>query len=244
MQDAVRTGWLTPEEDVLALSVLGGLGWNLRHVFPRTVRFDPAGAAALCETSTFAAALRMFTRKLVHLHRKPVLLKSPPHIDWLPGILRVFPQARFVTIFRDPLRHYASLRAAERAGGPTWSALQCAPGLDDDDRLAGVEFSLERYFSSGRHLIPAGSLVEIRHEDLVADEPGTLLRIQRALAGSGPPGLGLSAPGAACEPRPYATNVYPEPDAATCTRIIRAYRHLYEAGYYRPPGRQSADGSG
>lgn len=229
--DNVRTGWLTPEEDVLALSVLGGLGWRLRHVFPRTVHLTPSEVASLGETAAFTTALRFFTRKLVHLHRKPVLLKSPTHIDWIPGILRVFPAARFVVIFRDPVRHYASQHAVSMMRGPRWSSLQCSHENEDAHHLAATESTLNRYFDVNRALIPRNRLVEIRHEDLAADETATLGRIHEALAGSSPPWLAPSLP-LSLPPRPYQPNIYGELGQAELRRIRQAYRRLYEHGFY------------
>lgn len=230
--DNVEVGWLTPEEDVIALQVLMGLGTGVRHLFPWRYPPDPARDASLGETPEFARALQDFTRKLVHLHCKPVLLKSPPHLNWLPDILQAFPRARFVVIFRDPVRHFASQAAALTLSGPRWSSLQSFRPWSDAERLAAVEFAFERYFGQTKALVPPGRLVEIRHEDLVADERGTLLKIREGLADSAPERLMLSVPRDTAAPKPYQPNKHPEPDKKVRRQIRHAYRRLYEGGYY------------
>lgn len=231
--DNMQTGWLTPEEDVFALQVLMGMGNGLRHIFPQRYPPDFEREATLCDRPEFVEALRQFTRKLVFLHGKPLLLKSPPHINWLPAILRVFPRARFVVIFRNPARHFASQKAVVSASGPSWSALQSRRPWSMDEQLAVVAHTLERYFVSTRALMPAGRFVEIRHEDLVADEACTLRRIHEALAASAPPHLVPSAPpDDAPPPHPYQPNQHPEPDEETLLKIRHAYRRLYTGGYY------------
>ena len=104
--DNVRMGWLSPAEDKVALCVLTSSGSRLRRVFPRTFDgcLDAQGSSSdiKAQHPDFDMALAAFSRKLVFLHGRYPLFKSPEHTAAIPQILEVFPQAKFVTILRNP----------------------------------------------------------------------------------------------------------------------------------------------
>ncbi len=177
--DDIMTNWLSPEEDDVALGLLAGCGDRIDLVFPRHTQFPPTSPEA------FRTTLQSFTRKLVEVHGRPVLLKSPAHTERIPEILEAFPEARFVTLFREPIAMLASYMAMLTTGNPLWCTLQWPPSYQADEILDWLQDAVPKYFAD-RHLIPAGQLVEVRHEDLVADEPATLEAIYS--------GLGLPMP--------------------------------------------------
>lgn len=183
--DNLRVGWDSPEEDIVALSILASKGERLDMVFPRDAalcRNAPPGDSAGREQSLeLLRALRGFTDKLTRLHRKRVLLKSPGHMARIREILEVFPRARFVTIFRNPVQQVASMRAMRDSGNAFWCALQWP--VPRGIQLAGSRQGrvLELYFRY-RAAIPHGHLVETTFEELVADREGTIGRICEKLS--------------------------------------------------------------
>jgi hypothetical protein len=221
--DAVKVGWLSPDEDSIALAILAGRGDRMQSIFCRTA----AGSEMPAEM--FRSALTWFTRKLVHLNRKPLILKSPGHIQRIQDILHVFPDARFVAIFREPEAVVASIVAMHQSAAKFWSALQWPPSRNTAaivDRLAD---SLNRYFDT-RPMIPPQNLVEVRYEDLVADERGTLALIYRS--------LNLLPPAVPDNPRkkrPYSRRNNPPLDADMQASVRHAFRRLFEAGWYPEP---------
>jgi hypothetical protein len=56
------------------------------------------------------------------VYRKPLLFKSPQHTGHVAEILTIFPEARFVTIFRNPLHQNNSQRQAATSDNKTWGA--------------------------------------------------------------------------------------------------------------------------
>ena len=222
--DNVRVGWLSPAEDSIALAVLAASGDPQQAVFRRTA---PLGAMP---SNVFRSALAAFTRKLVHAHHRSLLLKSPGHMERIPDILAVFPDARFVTIFRDPRSTLASVLSFFRSPGVLWSALQWPPPRGVDDLIGEMGVSMDRYFEA-RDLIPPANLVEVRHEDLVADESGTLGAIYTWL-GIAPPSSALRAAARGESSRPYSRNVHPPLDDAVRAKLETACRRLFDAGWY------------
>jgi len=98
------------------------------------------------------------------------LLKSPSHIDAVDSILKVFPDARFVQMHRDPVKavaSFASLCAAFR-GLCSNSVDMAEVGEQALDRLA-IDF--ERYLMV-RKQCDSASFVDLQYRDLV-DKPMT-----------------------------------------------------------------------
>lgn len=177
--DNLRVGWASPEEDIVALAILASQGERVSRIFPRN-----AVQARGIPTDTFKESaksldlilcLRGFLQKLTHLHGKRALLKSPGHMGRVKEILEVFPQARFVTIFRNPLHQTASLRALRGSGNPFWCALQ-RPLCINSTPFQNQKVFLRSYFAI-REAIPAEHLFETTFEELVADRSGTISRI-------------------------------------------------------------------
>jgi hypothetical protein len=221
--DGVTTHWLSPEEDSIALSILVGRGGRLDGVFPRE---EPAGMPAWA----FEEALAEFTRNLVSVHGKPVLLKSPSHVGYLRSILNVFPRARFVMIYRDPRAVVASMARMVNTRNRSWCTLQWPPPLRIDDLLPNYARQVDLFFRE-RHLIPPGRLVEIRHEDLVADEAGTIARLYDGLGLDPPPAAARIAPGRAVVPRGQGG------DSIDGGWLVEAFGPIYDKGIYsRPDG--------
>lgn len=206
--DNVQTGWLSPEEDNIALTLLAGTGSRLLQVFQRNESYrDSLGAdAGLNETqaSLFTDALIEFSKKLVYLKRARPLFKSPNHTAKIPEILSAFPEARFVTILRHPFHQFASLKAMQTSSTRTWSALQEKPPVTDQQRLNYMTSTLERYMNT-RLAIPANHLCEIHYEDLVQNKNETMKKIYSK--------LNLGSPPESATPQKdssYKTNDHPE----------------------------------
>ena len=109
--DHVKVGWLTPEEDEFALTVLAADGPWLGACFPERHQ-EYLAQSPLNPRWTggdrWKQALKTFTQKLTYRYNLPLVLKSPLHMMRIPEILTLFPHARFVTIFRDPIQQTQS----------------------------------------------------------------------------------------------------------------------------------------
>ena len=231
--DNVQVGWMQPEEDDLAIFALTGLRGCVWRVFPRDTSAERAGEffidAAAPEAREWKQALRRFTRKLSALHRKPLLLKSPSHTTKVAEILSVFPEARFVTIFREPRSHFQSYRAMFGSNATGWEDLQVRPPREDHEFLKVIGRQLRHYFAT-RSLIPKGQLVEIRHEDLLAHSKKTLEAVFGSWGQSVP--SELFARLGKQEAKLYQRNSYLPLGAEISEAIYAAYAPLYERTYY------------
>ena len=183
--DGIKLGWSSPEEDNIALGIIAGQGPRVDVVFPKrhayTEVFQPLEERSEEERNAFRRALTTFTRKLVYCRKRPLILKSPAHAVCIADILEVFPEARFVGIIRKPAAQLASLRHLLAVTIPeSWAVLQDRPQVTDEDLLIRIGHHIRAYCRARAEIRPE-NLVEVRYEELVADEEGTLDRIYACL---------------------------------------------------------------
>ena len=109
------------------------------------------------------------------------MLKSPPHTGRVEELLRMFPKAKFIHMVRDPRKLYASTLRL-------WQSLSDVQGmqaLEDDTKIrAFIWDCLNRMyaaFEAARAQMPAGSLIDVRYEDLIAQPEATVEKIYQQL---------------------------------------------------------------
>lgn len=231
--DQVQVGWSSPEEDEFALTALLADGPWMGAVFPgskakyrRHYSMYPDWEGA----SSWQEGLNYFTRKLVWEHRRPLVLKSPLHTGRIPDLLSVFPEARVLTIFRDPRDQWQSALGTTRHSDGHWPALQNYQ-VKSEGMYDLMQFMLDRYFQT-RDQIPEDRLLEVTYEKLLSDTPGVLGEIHEKLNLSGllPTLQGLERDNWL---RSYRPNQHPELTQEERSEIVLRYRSLYEAGYYQ-----------
>ena len=125
----------------------------------------------------------------------------------------------------------ASIVNTARSAAMVWNALQWPSSWPVEYVIDSIGESIDGYFDA-RHLIPPGNLVEVRHEDLVADEAGTLARIYEGI------GLQQPHPSAAHRPagptREYRRNAHHPLDKDVLELLRSRCARMYEAGWYPP----------
>lgn len=177
--DEMRVAVDNPQEDEVALATMGVPSPYLSFAFPNA---GPVAADYLDLTSLSDEARQewidrwiTFLKRVAYRGGKRLVLKSPTHTARLQTILKVFPNAKFVHLVRDPLTLYASTRRFYRSLNET-------QGLQRHDRevewlnehvLATFERVYAR-FEEDRKLIPEGNLIELAYEGLVADPIATV----------------------------------------------------------------------
>jgi len=183
--DNMKLGTDLPQEDEFALAILTGRSPYMGHSFPRRwahyMRYLDFRDVAPAERREWQRGLLDFVRKLtVYRGPRPLLLKSPPHTARIPLLLELFPDARFIHIHRNPYRVFQSNLHMLTEGLPLAK-------IQSGDLPEPEQFVIDRYnrlhdaYFADRSRIPAGHLVDIRFETLVADPVGTLEAIYMAL---------------------------------------------------------------
>jgi hypothetical protein len=182
--DRVPLGWGQPREDEFALCALGLPSPYLTAAFPNRPPQHPEyldlrGLSAR-KRHAWMRVYRRFLQALTFKKQKRLLLKCPPHTARLPVLRRMFPDARFVHIVRDP---FAVIPSTLRL----WRTVFESLGLQKPT-FAGLEAfvfaNFERLYAcleEDRHLVKPNRFHELRYEDLVADPVGQVRSIYERL---------------------------------------------------------------
>lgn len=181
--DNMPMGWDRPQEDEFALCNLGEASPYLTVAFPNrppvyeeflTLDVSPAAEQRWMRT------LRKFLQKVTYAHPKRLIIKSPPHTARVRTLLKMFPEARFVYLVRNPFVLFPSTVHL-------WQRLYDSHGLQVPT-YAGLEQHVLRTFEriyerfeADRALIPPGRLYELKYEDLVQDSTARMAEIYQQL---------------------------------------------------------------
>lgn len=115
-----------------------------------------------------------------HAPGRRIVLKSPSNLARIPHVLRIFPEARFVNIVRNPFAVYSSLANMFRKLIPIHQLQDVE--WDEVERLIVDTYrtNMKRYLLD-RSLIPRNRLVEMRFEDLESAPAAELRRVYDSL---------------------------------------------------------------
>lgn len=182
--DNMRVGWDRPQEDEFALALLGAPSPYNTLAFPNRGPVDNAAydldGLPQVDRERWARTFEWFVRSIAIKDPRRLILKSPPHTCRVPTLLKLFPDARFIYLVRDPFVVYSSTVNL-------WKTLYRMQGLHEPNFDGLEEQVLDRFvhfhqrMKATRGLIPQGRLVELRYEDLTADPMGQTERIYREL---------------------------------------------------------------
>lgn len=113
--------------------------------------------------------------------RERLLVKNPVNTARIAHLLKLYPDARFIHIHRDPYAVVHSTRRFFEAVIPTL-CLEELPGEDFlDDLILDVYDRMHRDYQAQKHLIPAGQLLEMDYAELMRDPMGSMHRIYAQL---------------------------------------------------------------
>jgi hypothetical protein len=180
-QDDVPVGFDRPQEEEFGMLMLGAGTPYVTHAWPR---FGPADTEYLdfkglseAERKKWADAYMWFYRRLALKHGgRPLVMKTPANAARLKLLTKLFPDARYIYLSRNPLKVFPSTVKL-------WRALYSVQGLHNppyldrwlDDYVLDMFARLTEDYEEDRHLIPPDRLIELRYEDLIKD-PIAILR--------------------------------------------------------------------
>lgn len=174
---------------------------------------------------------------------KRLVLKSPSHTLRTAEILRLFPDARFIHIVRDPYKIFRSsekTRVAMASVLALQTHMPTANGLEPGLIRDFVEFHAD--FHAVKDDIPDDQLITIRYEDLRADPPGVLREIYTALDLGDYDQIAPLIEAKMAQSSGYKTNEYGFDDATIA--LIDAAWHDYFERYGYAPMSERAENTG
>ncbi|MDG1895812.1 MAG: sulfotransferase [Fuerstiella sp.] len=241
--DNMEVSWDAPQEDDIATAVMSQVSPYMFLSRPHDVRsfwkaldFENLDDA---ELARYESCLRLLLKKMTYKSQKRIMLKSPFHTYHVKNLVKMFPNARFLYIHRDPyhvIRSACHLRRRmieeNTLGRPVFCNVE-------DEIIGTYRFGLERY-EQDRHLIPDGHLHEICFEKLEADPIAELGDAYGALGLQGFDDLKQELRPTLFSLRNYQKNRFND-DPVLVRRVYEELRPAYERfGYSAPDLQRSA----
>lgn len=184
--DNVAIGWDRPQEDEFALCSLGIPTPYQSWAFPKEGPVDREWLTleklSDADRKRWRDGLLSFVKAVSLKRSGRIILKSPPHTARIKTILEVFPDARFVHISRDPMKLFPSTVRLWKSlcDVQTLQGTQAEFDWIEEEVFTNLTMMYEAY-TRDRELIPAGRLVEMSYEDLVADPKASLRNVYEQL---------------------------------------------------------------
>jgi hypothetical protein len=161
---------------------------------------------------------------------RTLVMKSPGHTARIRLILRLFPDARFVHIHRDPYRVFRSSLHLYQSWFSQFAFLQ-RPSLDGiEERILSLYADLYEAFFAQEHLLPSDRTHTIRYDDLTADPLGELRRLYDGIGLTDFPRDALETYLSSVED--YQRNTYPPMDAALKAQIAQRWARNFAVWGY------------
>jgi omega-hydroxy-beta-dihydromenaquinone-9 sulfotransferase len=174
--DNMPAGLEHPWEDEFALLNLGMPSLYHLIAFPSRKanrKFVDLSALSTRQKRHWQETLTTFMKRVAYRRPGRIVLKTPAHTARIPLLLGAFPNARFIHMVRNPYDVFPSMVNLWRQVCTLFS-LEPLDESGLEDLVLDIGELLYRRFEDHRDLIPAEHYAEIRFEDLVADQLGTL----------------------------------------------------------------------
>jgi hypothetical protein len=206
--DNVAAGWDRPQEDEFALLATGALSPYEVMLFPNDRRgaIDHLDVEAMPEADRGVwqdALMTVMQRVAFARHRSAAdlppaewfLLKSPTHTARIGLLQKMFPDARFIHVLRDPFALFASSEHLWRRMFDSQGFQRPRYGGDLAlDRFVNASMaSLYRNFDRDVERLEAGRFAEIRYEDLVDSPIAEVTRLRAEIGLPEPDAAALQA---------------------------------------------------
>ena len=180
--DNVPTGVDEPMSEDFAMAGTSDLSHYTGYYFPR--RLEETFCRSVLFEGCSQNEIDRWGRNYIYALKKAAMmnggrrlvLKNPPNTGRLPAILDLYPDAKFIHVARNPfVVHKSSLKLQEsfikRFGLQSYDREQLRDALLKRQRM------ICKKYLADRRLVPPKNLVEVRHEDVVADPIDTVRRI-------------------------------------------------------------------
>ena len=179
-----------PQEEEYALGNVSPYsfyhGWyfpkNMRSYFKQFVLFEnlsPEIQRGWCK-----AYLRILKKATFKMHGKRLIIKNPANTARIKILLKIFPEAQFIHIYRNPYSVFASTKNLYRKLLPVLGLQNIDDRTIEENILLFYRETMSQFFED-KKLIPEANLIEIRYEDFVVKSIDLLERIYQQFNLSG-----------------------------------------------------------
>ncbi len=238
--DNMPVDWDLPQEDETSILLLHTMSPYLAigfsdqpEVYERYYELDQLTPD---EEALWKKTFLYFLKKLTFKggEKKRVLLKSPTHTFRIPFLLKMFPDAQFVYIHRNPYKVYNSTLHLRRTmfGDNGFAPLDMEKVEED---MSNIYLNHLDVYERDRKTVPEGQLHEVRFEDLADNPVEELKKLYEHLNLPGYDNLVENMQPYLKDQKSYKKNKF-EMDAAQEKKIYERWQKAFEMlGYNRLP---------
>ncbi len=174
-----------PHEDEMALAILSRrsnmLSWAFPHRADNYDRFLDFKDTTKADRDAWKKAFDYFVRKMTYkTDGKQLVLKSPNHTARIKMLLELYPNAKFLHIYRNPYHVFRSMVHMATAVTQVWG-LQYFPLEDIPAMVVDTYKRLYEAYFEQVDAIPSGQLIEVRYEDFSSSPVETLAHVYEEL---------------------------------------------------------------
>lgn len=233
----------SPQEDEIAVANMSPLSFYHGVYFPKAfAEFLSRGlffdGCSMKEIDAWTKRFQYLMRKLyLHQGKKPLLIKNPVYTGRLAMLSRMFPEAKFVHIHRNPYEVFLSMRNFYKKLLAEF-ALQGYDHVDIDEAILSVYARMMAAQERDAAELPADRYLELRYAELDAEPMETLKEIHRALS---IPGFDVAAPryqAYLASVKSFEKNKFDFPEEAAQKVEARLGAYLRKWSYDRPGAAQ------
>ncbi len=243
-QDNMAVELDLPQEDECALNAMGISLTYLHPAFPNNPRilseaYDPELLPAR-KLRKWESTFLYFLKKITFSRPGRLILKSPPHTFRIKTLLRLFPDAYFIHIVRNPYRVFQSTMNLWQSAARQYS-LQDGKYNGLEEHVFALYDRMHAAFDENRSLIPPERFIELHYEELVKDPVRALQDVYtRFNLGEFETAL-PSIQKYLSDRTGYKTNTYPR-DHELENKVYKRLHRIIDTYGYNPPSSPTADG--
>ncbi len=171
----------SPQEEEFALANMSPYSFyngfyfpkNMKEYFQKYVMFEGVKESIKADWKK----VYMQILKIVYLggNKKRLLLKNPPNTARIRVLLEMFPNAKFIHIYRNPYNVYLSTKRLYEKSLPLVALQRISKEEIEENIILFYQKMMHNLFES-QQLIPAENFIEIKHEEF---EINPLMEIEK-----------------------------------------------------------------
>lgn len=175
-----------PQEEEIAMANIQALSFynflyfpkNYENFWHRDLYFEQASVQQIDRWKK--EYRKLIAKALINRPGKQFVSKNPSNMARIKVLLEMYPDARFIFIYRNPYKVLESVYGFFREVVPAVQ-LQLEGGEVSRDVMARFYADMIRHYDHVRELVPDGHLVELKYEDLLADPSEEIRKIYDTL---------------------------------------------------------------
>ncbi|MCX6661367.1 MAG: sulfotransferase [Euryarchaeota archaeon] len=161
-----------PQEDQYAIGAFCPYSYYHGWCFPKNMEFyntsvcmDDASKETIDEWKRYY--LYILKKITLYRHGKQLILKNQDNTGKIKILLEMFPDAKFIFLYRNPYDLYFSMMKFMKIAIPLF-CIQKPPKIEVvEESMFNLYTRIVQKYIKDRELIPKGNLVEVRYEDFV-----------------------------------------------------------------------------